>query len=194
VRAWIIALTVNFLASTLAFGLELEELDSFLSGLPSVQGRPLEFREYRYSSLFQEAMVLEGELHIDEQGALVKQLYTPMREKMVIGTREFSLETPARSYRTGLSRSPFLKALSAGLRGLLNRDAEAILSVFEAELDRTGPDWIMTLVPRETSLRKYMDRLEVAGCTGQVSMVNIHTGRDERHEMIFPEALEACAQ
>lgn len=191
-KVLITALILSCLVNTAALGTELPELQIFLSTLPSAQDRSLKFSEYRHSSLFEEALILEGELRIDEQGALVKQLDSPVREKMVIGTREFSLETPDKSYKTKLSRSPFLKTLSAGLRGLLNRDADAILSVFDVQLEQTDIDWVMILKPRARSLRKYVERLEVAGCPGQVSVVSIHTGPDEWQEMIFQEGGEAC--
>jgi len=190
----ITALILSCLVCTAALGTELPELQGFLSTLPAAQDRSLKFSEYRHSSLFENALILEGELRIDEQGALVKQLDSPVQEKMVIGTREFSLETPDKSYKTKLSRSPFLKTLSAGLRGLLNRDAEAILSVFKVQLTQTDIDWMMILKPRARSLRKYVERLEVSGCPGQVKMVSVHTGPDEWQEMIFQEGGEACAR
>lgn len=182
------------LLGTWAHAADEQELAALLQSLPAVGHDPLAFREYRHSSLFQEALVLEGRLRVDEAGALVKELTAPVPEKMVIGSREFSMETPGRSYRTSLSRSPFLEALANGLRGLLNRDARSMSEVFEVELERQGEDWRMTLRPRQPALNKHVDRMEVAGCTGNVSVVSIHTHGEEWQEMIFLDGFEACAR
>lgn len=171
-----------------------QELAALLQSLPAVGQDPLAFREYRHSSLFRDPLVLEGRLRVDPSGALVKELTAPVPEKMVIGTREFSMETPGRSYRASLSRSPFLAALADGLRGLLNRDARSMAEVFTVELEREGEHWLMTLQPRQAALSKHVARMEVAGCTGNLSTVSIHTHAEEWQEMIFLDGFEACAR
>ena len=128
-----------------------------------------------------------------ETGGLIKELTSPVSEKMIIEADQFTIITPRKTYQTSLAKNPSLEVFSIGLIGLLRRDADSILQYFDVHVESKAEDWRLTLEPADKSLRKRLSKLEIHGCDGQVGVVKTSLARGEHQEMRIKGGYEACA-
>jgi Outer membrane lipoprotein carrier protein LolA-like len=68
-----------------------------------------------------------------------------------------------RPRRFSLRRAPELRGLLGGFAALLGGDRAALERAFEAQLEGSGTDWRLTLVPRDAALRRQLASLVVDG-------------------------------
>lgn len=122
------------------------------------------FVEWRESALLAAPQRVAGELEYRGPAALSRRVDSPWRESTVIDGEQVTVEREGeRTRRFALRRAPELRVLLAGFGALLGGDGVALARDFELTLDADGAAWRITLVPRDSAVRRHLATLAIDG-------------------------------
>lgn len=168
----------------------VEALSMIMSSLAVPGDERLAFVEERQSPLFEAAVVVRGYLERQGGDTLVKVIEEPVPRQLTLGPELVTVESAGRVREMSISRYPALGGLRSGLIGLINRDAGALLRVFEPSVEYGEEAWRLELLPREKKIARHLRRLVVHGCGESLSSVEVwlSDGTIEKMQFVAPRS------
>ncbi len=162
-----------------------DPLERRLEGLAAQAVEAVAFEEERRSSLLGRPIVVRGWLVVDRPAdRLTKRVEAPRPARLTLTPSHLEAESGGRTRRLPLDRRPELAALLTGLRALLDGDAEALRSRFQADyLEGRDDAWLLRLVPHDETLAQRLVLLEVRGEGDRVETIDTVTADGERQRM-----------
>jgi hypothetical protein len=169
-------------------GDDAEALSMIMASLAVQEQDRLDFVEERQSPLFDETVTVRGYLERLSDDTLVKVIEEPVPRRLSLGKELVMVESGGRARETSISRHPALAGLRSGLIGLIDRDAEALLRVFQPSVEDGVDGWWLELVPREAKIARKLERLMVQGCGETLISVEVWLadGTVERMRFVTP--------
>ena len=99
---------------------------------------------------------------------MVRKVESPYQEISEATTEQVRMTRAGRPARTvALHRAPQLRVLLGSFRALLEGRLQPLATDFELTLHEDAELWTLSLVPRDSRLKKYLARIEVFGRGGQ---------------------------
>lgn len=122
------------------------------------------FKEVRFDPMLDKPLVLTGELAWLGGDHLKRMVVTPWTETTDVSDGKVTLTRgDHRPRHFSLSRSPELESVLGSFQSLLSGESAGMLKAFEATVAEDGPQWTLTLVPRDERLRKHVATIVVYG-------------------------------
>lgn len=181
---WALMVVLALIGSaTRAAPVDEQTFAAFLGTLDPPSRDVIPFVEKRMSALLNEPLEVRGELLIGADGVIDKRVLMPAAERVVITADSLTLERAGKTRRIPLASDPRWKVFHAGIAGLLNRDAEALLRVFDVALSREADSWVLDLRPKQARGKNPITLISAAGAGSQLLRLRIEQSAAEWQEM-----------
>jgi hypothetical protein len=151
----------------------------------------IDFKEWRFSALLEEPLVVSGELRYLAADHLERFVQQPYREKTIIRGESVRVERHGEKLRTfALKRAPELKGLLSAFGALLTGDGSALEKDFEISAGGDAERWELTLVPRDTRARQHVAQLIVTGAANEPSCLMMGKAGESQSVMLFANSAQ----
>lgn len=180
-RASVLHLALPLLLASLPAHAAKPEVDALVASLARPPAGEVAFVEVRYSHLVKRPLRSSGAL-LRSGATLEKRVTKPRRERVAIDATHAIVERNAKPRRIALSRAPELGALRSSFTALMEGDAAGLDRHFETRLERAGPGWTLTLVPRDEKLRRRAT-IEIRGAGDVLRCVSVVEPDDDASVM-----------
>ena len=148
----------------------------------------IEFKEWRFSALLEQPLVVSGELRYMAADHLERFVQQPYREKTIIRGESVRVERHGEKLRTfALKRAPELKGLLSAFGALLTGDSSELEKDFEISARGDSERWELTLVPRDTRARQHVAQLVVTGAANEPSCLMMGKAGESQSIMMFAD-------
>lgn len=148
-------------ASASATGRSLEDLGRALARAPPVTTG---FVEYRFSHLLKKPLRTAGTLEYRGDGMLARKVDSPYREVTEVEGDTVRIARGDKPARTiSLARAPQLRILLGSFRALLDGQFAPLTHDFDVTLEEQERHWTLTFRPKDASLAKHLERIDVYG-------------------------------
>jgi hypothetical protein len=146
------------------------------------------FKEWRFSALLEEPLVVSGELRYLAADHLERFVQQPYREKTIIRGESVRVERHGEKLRTfALKRAPELKGLVSAFGALLTGESSAVDKDFEISARGNDERWELTLVPRDSRARQHIAQLIVTGAADEPSCLVMGKAGESQSIMMFAD-------
>jgi hypothetical protein len=160
-------------------------LAKILNGLAPPDYTPQAFIERRQNRLLAEPMVFHGEVQLSPDGTFSKTINDPFHERVLVTNDFLELERDGKTKRVSLRRERGARGLYIGLRAFLERDIDALLSLFEVAAIEPGSSWRVELVPVDAKLERYVTQMVITGEGPDVASIRTTQAESNWQEMLF---------
>jgi hypothetical protein len=148
----------------------------------------IDFKEWRFSALLEQPLVVSGELRYLAADHLERFVQQPYREKTIIRGESVRVERHGEKLRTfALKRAPELKGLLSAFGALLTGDSSALEKDFEISARGGSERWELTLAPRDARARQHIGQLIVTGAANEPSCLMMGKAGESQSIMMFAE-------
>jgi outer membrane lipoprotein-sorting protein len=161
------------------------DLDALLASLAAVPGVSARFREEKQIALLDAPLISEGTLHFAPPDRLAREQTQPERSRVVLAGTTMWIATDLEAQRIDLVSQPLVGAVVASFRALLAGDRAALASLYEIALTRDGEAWTVVLAPRDTALRRAIERVEIRGRSAVVEALRVQDASGDTTTLRF---------
>jgi hypothetical protein len=148
----------------------------------------IHFKEWRFSALLEQPLVVSGELRYLAVDHLERFVQQPYRENTTIRGESVRVARDGEKLRTfALKRAPELKGLLSAFGALLTGDSSAVEKNFKVSASGKAERWELTLVPREPRARQHIAQLIVTGTANEPSCLMMGKAGDSQSIMLFAD-------
>jgi hypothetical protein len=131
------------------------------------------FVERQFLAILDRPLESSGELYYDAPDRLEKRTLAPKPESLVLERGTLSVTRGTRHYALALRDYPEVAPFIDSIRATLAGDLAALERAYALSFAAGGPDWTLTLVPREARLARLIARIRMAGVDDQVREVTV---------------------
>ena len=147
------------------------------------------FVEVRFSKLLDQPLVVKGQLEYHEDGALVRAVDMPFRERTEIRGETVTVERVGRSTRRfSLKRAPELRSMLGGFAAVLGGGQEALERDFNVMLSGDDARWKLGLTPKSASVSKYVRDMVIEGHANEPRCVTVTQADKQASVMLVGKA------
>ncbi len=140
------------------------DVDSLLAKLARPAPATTPFVEVRYSKLLDQPIVVKGQLEYHEDGALVRAVQAPFKERTEIRGETVTVERVGNSPRRfSLKRAPELRSMLSGFSAVLGGGRASLEQDFNLALKGEPDRWQLSLTPKSASVGKYVHDILIQG-------------------------------
>ncbi len=148
--------------------------DRLMQALSEVSQRQTRFVETRELSLLQQALTNQGSLSFQRPDRLVKRFDPPNGLSYEIEADRLQIRKPDGSEEiVRLDNAPQLQAYVAAMRAVLAGDLHQLERYFELQLEGDRERWRLRLTPREPTLKRQVESVEIDGSNTAISHFQI---------------------
>ena len=155
-------------------------LDKLMALFSTIEHRAAEFTEIRELALLDNSLESSGTLTFDAPDSLRKSFDPPLGLSYEINGNRLSLHKADGSQETVLlDNAPQLIAYVASLRAVLAGDLSQLELYFDTRLNGTEAAWLLTLVPKDSKLKRQISHIEISGRQAEIEQfIIIEQGGD----------------
>ncbi|MEN9559535.1 MAG: hypothetical protein RLZZ502_746 [Pseudomonadota bacterium] len=157
-----------FLASTPLLAFDLTALMQTLAQPKSGQVR---FAELKKIQLLDAPIEARGWLSI-EQGVLVKEIESPIKERLEIDQKEIRIIRADKTQRLSLSERPEAEAMVAGLRAVLTGEQALLIRHYQVKLSGSASKWTLLLTPQSDAAKRVLRSIQFVGRDKVIEHIN----------------------
>jgi hypothetical protein len=150
------------------------------------------FAEVRFSKLLDQPLIVKGQLEYHEDGALVRAVNDPFRERTEIRGETVTVERVGRSPRRfSLKRAPELRSMLGGFAAVLGGGQEALERDFQVMLTGDENHWKLGLTPKSANLGKYVRDMVIEGHASEPRCVIVTQADMQASVMLVGKAAQS---
>lgn len=138
-------------------------LDALLEAYRTMGGLEAKFREEKHIALLAEPLVSEGTLHYASPSKLARHTLTPTRQSVLLEGEELRFFDGTREEVVDLGANAGLRTFVTSFLRLLAGDRAALDRAFRIRFAAKGRGWTIALEPREGSVKRIVQRIELEG-------------------------------
>jgi hypothetical protein len=148
----------------------------------------IEFKEFRFSALLEQPLVVSGELNYLAADHLERFVKEPYREKTIIRGESVRVERDGEKLRTfALKRAPELRGLLTAFGALLTGNSEAVRKQFEITATGEAARWELKLIPLDARSKERIQEITITGAGDTPSCLFMGSGVNTQSVMLFGE-------
>jgi hypothetical protein len=118
----------------------------------------------RYSKLLDQPLIVQGQLEYHEDGALVRAVSDPFRERTTIQGDSVTIERVGKSPRRfALRRAPELRSMLAAFGAVLGGSRASLEQDFTLAPEGDERKWRLAMKPKSASVGKYVRDIVIQG-------------------------------
>jgi hypothetical protein len=168
------------------------DVDGLLKKLAHPAPATTPFVEVRFSKLLDQPIVVKGQLEYHEDGALVRAVDTPFRERTEIHGETVTVERVGKSPRRfSLKRAPELRSMLGGFAAVLGGGRAALDQDFNLALNGAEDHWQLALTPKSASVGKYVRDIVIQGNEADPRCIVVTQPNTESSVMLVGKAAGA---
>lgn len=141
------------------------------------------FEEERHNPMFEQPLVLRGDLEYLGPGALRKTIRSPFQETFSIQDGHVIIERDGETRSLPVARSRALETVLAAFDSVLAGDGERLKTLFAYEIEGTAANWKIELQPKSRRVGEQVSSLRLSGDGGGVNRVLMDLHDGEWHVM-----------
>jgi hypothetical protein len=169
------------------------DVDGLLAKLARPAPATTPFVEVRYSKLLDQPIVVKGQLEYHADGALVRAVNEPFRERTEIKGETVTIERVGKSPRRfSLQRAPELRSMLAGFGAVLGGSRATIEQDFTLALQGDPTRWRLAMTPKVPTMGKYVRDIVIQGRENEPKCVVVTQPDDEASVMLVGKAASAA--
>lgn len=151
------------------------------------------FVDVRFSKLLDQPLVVKGQLEYHEDGALVRAVNVPFRERTEIRGEAVTVERVGRTTRRfSLKRAPELRSMLGGFAAVLGGGQESLERDFNLALTGEEQHWHLALTPKSASVAKYVRDIVIEGGASEPRCILVTQPDAQASVMLVGNAAEAA--
>jgi outer membrane lipoprotein-sorting protein len=180
-RYLLISATLLAVPALHAAELQLEDLMQQLAQVKSAKAR---FVERKFMAVLDNKPVeSSGELSFTAPDRMEMRTLKPRPQGLRLEGERLTLEQFGRQRSIQLSAYPEIGAFIEGIRGTLAGDKAALEQFYEVQLTGQLARWQLQLVPRESRMSRWVNRIRISGNQANVTQVTYEQTDGDRSEM-----------
>jgi hypothetical protein len=187
--------TLSLVTLSLAPAISFAALDtgSLLQRLARPAPATTPFVEVRFSKLLDQPLVVKGQLEYHEDGALVRAVDVPFKERTEIRGEAVTVERVGRSPRRfSLKRAPELRSMLGGFAAVLGGGRETLERDFNIELTGEENHWKLALTPKSASVGKYVRDMVIEGHASEPRCIVVTQPNTQASVMLVGKTAETA--
>jgi outer membrane lipoprotein-sorting protein len=158
---------------------------SLMEALAANKASRATFNETRFLALLDRPLESSGELRFTPPGRLEKRTLAPGSETLVVDGDSVLVERPGKRYSLSLRDHPEVAVFVDSIRGTLAGDRKSLERAYALSLEGREPRWRLVLRPREASVARLVERIEVDGAGADVRRIEITQPDGDRSLMLI---------
>lgn len=151
--------------------------------------RQATFEERRHFPFRKRPVVLTGVIRF-APGRGLSLSYLEPQPQTLIGDEQGVLLRDARGRSRSAPNDPRARAATSTLVDVLRFDVPALQKTFDFAGERDGDDWILQLVPRDSSLADSLGLITLTGRDGTLERIELARAANQRIEILIRDARE----
>jgi hypothetical protein len=168
------------------------DVDSLLKKLAQPAPATTPFVEVRYSKLLDQPIVVKGQLEYHEDGALVRAVNAPFRERTEIKGETVTVERVGKAPRRfSLKRAPELRSMLGAFAAVLGGGRASLEQDFNLALNGDATHWQLALTPKSPSVGKYVHDIVIQGHEGEPRCIVVTQPDKQASVMLVGKAADA---
>jgi hypothetical protein len=168
------------------------DADALLKRLARPAPATTPFVEVRFSNLLDQPLVVKGQLEYHEDGALVRAVSVPFRERTEIRGEAVTVERVGKATRRfSLKRAPELRSMLGGFAAVLGGGQESLKRDFSLALTGEEQHWHLALTPKAPSVGKYVRDIVIEGGASDPRCIVVTQPDAQASVMLVGKAAEA---
>jgi len=189
-RALVLWLSLILPAAAPAQPAPKPELLALMQMLAQVSGSEARFTEEKHNAVLTRPLLLSGRLSYVRGGRVVRTVFAPNEERMIVEGDTLTVENPARGTQTlSLRNYPAAWAFVEGFRATLAGDLPTLERFYRTDLSGTLASWSLQLVPREEEMARYVESITFRGSRSTITAIQVAESGGGRSLMkITPDA------
>jgi len=182
-RVIAIAVTLFYSSTLLAEDWKLPDLMQLLAQHKSGQAV---FVEKKYIALLDKPVLSSGELSFNAPDRLEKRTLKPKPESLLLeGDKLTVSRADKRALSINLQEYPEVASIVSSIRGTLLGDLAALEKSFQLSLSGSANQWLLVLVPLDSSVAKTMQRIRIRGNGADIQAIHFEQADGDRSEMLI---------
>ena len=167
-------------------------MDGLLAKLARPAPATTPFMEVRFSKLLDQPIVVKGQLEYLEDGALVRAVSAPFRERTEIRGETVSVQREGKSPRRfSLKRAPELRSMLGGFAAVLGGGRASLDRDFNLALEGEEQNWLLALTPKSAQMGRYVRDIHIHGSQGEPRCIVVTQPDKQASVMLVGEAADA---
>jgi hypothetical protein len=167
------------------------DVDSLLKSLARPAPSTTPFVEVRYSKLLDQPLVVKGQLEYHEDGALVRAVNDPFRERTEIRGETVTVERVGKATRRfSLKRAPELRSMLAGFGAVLGGSRASLEQDFNLAVTGEGAHWQLSMTPKSAAVGKYVRDIVIQGRENEPKCIVVTQPDAQSSVMLVGKAAE----
>ena len=143
------------------------------------------FNETRFLALLDRPLESSGELRFTPPRRLEKRTLAPGRETVVVDGDSVLIERAGKRHSLSLKDHPEVAVFVESIRGTLAGDRESLERAYTLSLEGEERRWQLVLRPRDESVARLVERIEVGGAGADVRRIEITQPDGDRTLMLI---------
>jgi hypothetical protein len=163
-----------------------------MRGFHAVTSSHAHFVERRYLGMLSEPLKSSGKLTYSAPDRLEKITLTPQPERLSLDGDRLTIDRGSGGQASGggrqtlaLSAHPEIAGVVESIRGTLAGDPDALARFYTIGLTGDEHAWTLRLDPKDTTLRKLVSRITIAGSGAAIHTIDTREGDGDHTEMII---------
>jgi hypothetical protein len=163
-------------------------LDAVMSLLAKRQHGHVEFVEQQFLSILDHPLESSGEMRYDAPDRLEKRTLAPRPERMVLAGGTLSVDRGKSHRVVDLNAYPQAQPFVESVRATLAGDRSALEKLFTLEFSGSLAKWTLTLVPKDSKVKRSVAQVRIDGAQDQLLKVEIRQSDGDRSLMTLRPA------
>jgi hypothetical protein len=138
-------------------------LEALMEGMARAQGVVAEFRETKEIALLAAPLTSRGVLHYVPPDRMVRRTLEPAPATLVVDGARVRFDDGSGAPPLDLSGDPSARAFVENVTLVFRGDLDALRRRYEVRFEADPPRWRLLLEPRDAMVRRFVERLELAG-------------------------------
>ena len=160
-----------------------------MQGLAQVKSAKAKFVERKVMRILNAPLELHGTLVYRAPAFLEKQTLKPRPETLTLDHDTIVIDDPVRKRQRTLTvkDNPVVWALVESMRATLAGDLPALNRFYRTTLQGTEQQWILTLDPRDGSVKRYLEQIRIGGTRTSLRTIEIFEAEGDRSTMLISD-------
>jgi len=180
-----VSLFILLLSSFSVSQLKADEsvIQTVFEKLASQSHNDVQYTEKKYSSFFEDEMILTGVLRYIPPDTVIREQKTPEALRFEIKGEMVNILRNGESKLVKLDGAPALQVFVDSLRAILAGDLGSLKTYYKIKFSGDVSSWKIVLQPRDNKLGAYIDTIKFAGTLGQIKQIEVHESDEDWSEM-----------
>lgn len=172
-----------FLLLTITSAAHAFDIEQLMGQLAKSTYSTAHFTEHKYLHSLSRPLESNGILKYEAPNHFVKQTLQPTMETITIDGGKLTIERKGKNRTLQLQDYPALQALIECIKSTMDGDLTSLRQYYDLSLSGDQKHWQITLLPKDTDLRKIIKNILISGTVNGIGSIEIDQSKGDRSVM-----------